>query len=216
MSIKQLIKDKLPGILPVARVGANLLRHSVAKRRIRHLLRARNELFVELGAGDKKGTGNWVTVDMTPGCDIFWDLRKGLPFPSNRIAKLYSSHLFEHLSYREAQGFLDECRRVLRPGGTFSICVPNARLYLEAYLKPESLDAERFYGYRPAYNQTTRIDSVNYIAYMDGHHKYMFDEENLLRILEAKGFRNVRLRPFDAELDLAERDAESIYAEAEK
>jgi predicted SAM-dependent methyltransferase len=216
MSIKQLIKDKLPFTLPVMRVGANMIRHSISKRRIQHLLRTRTELFVEVGAGDKQGAGNWVTVDMTPTCDIFWDLRKGLPFPNNRIAKIYSSHFFEHLSFQETQGFLDECRRVLTPGGTFSICVPNARLYLEAYLNSELLDADRFYGYRPAYNQTTRIDSVNYIAYMDGHHKYMFDEENLVRILEAKGFKNVHLRAFDAELDRPERDAESIYAEAEK
>jgi hypothetical protein len=51
---------------------------------------------------------------------------------------------------------------------------------------------------------------------MDGHHKYMFDEENLLHILQAKGFKNVRLRDFDPELDIKERDFESIYAEAEK
>lgn len=67
-----------------------------------------------------------------------------------------------------------------------------------------------------AYNNTSRIDYVNYIAYMDGHHKYMFDEQNLIVILENKGFRNVRLRNFDPSLDLKERDFESIYAEAQK
>ena len=44
----------------------------------------------------------------------------------------------------------------------------------------------------------------------------MFDEKNLIIILERKGFRNVRLRNLDPGLDLKERDFESIYAEAQK
>jgi predicted SAM-dependent methyltransferase len=109
---------------------------------------------------------------------------------------------------------LDECRRVLVSGGTFSICVPNARLYIEAYVKSDSMVENRFF--KPAYNNTTRIDYVNYTAYMGGDHRYMFDEENLLHILKSKAFRNAHLRSFDPSLDLKERDFESIYAEAEK
>jgi predicted SAM-dependent methyltransferase len=116
--------------------------------------------------GRKEG---WVTIDITKNCDVFWDLRKGLPFPDQSITKIYSSHFFEHLSFKESQQLLDECRRVLVPGGTFSICVPNARLYIEAYLKSDSLVEKRFFEYKPAYNNTTRIDYVNYTAYMDGH-----------------------------------------------
>jgi hypothetical protein len=54
------------------------------------------------------------------------------------------------------------------------------------------------------------------MAYMDGHHKQMFDEDKLLFVLRSKGFKNVRLRPFDPSLDLEARDYESIYGEAEK
>lgn len=200
--IKSLIRDKV--------------KHQLSRRHIRRMLKERSEIFVELGAWNKKGEGGWVTIDITKDCDIFWDIRKGLPFPDESINKLYSSHLFEHLSFKEGQQLLDECRRVLIPGGTFSICVPNARLYIEAYLKSDSLDENQFFGYKPAYNNTTRIDYVNYTAYMDGHHKYMFDEENLLYILGSTGFRNAHLRQFNPSLDPKVRDFESIYAEAEK
>ncbi len=153
---------------------------------------------------------------MTSSCDIYWDLRKGIPFPNDSINRIYSSHFFEHLTFKEIQQFLDECKRVLVPGGKFLICVPNARIYIEAYAKGGSLNADTFLAYKPAYNHTTRIDYVNYTAYMDGQHKYMFDEENLAFILHSKGFRNIRWRQFDPSLDLQERDFESIYAEAEK
>jgi predicted SAM-dependent methyltransferase len=180
------------------------------------LLAQRQPLSIELGAGNKRGQGGWTTIDMTAHCDLYWDLRRGLPFPDATVGKIYSSHFFEHLSFREAQLFLEECRRVLVPAGNFSICVPNARLYIEAYVAKRQLDPAAFLGYGPAYDRTTSMDYVNYIAYMDGQHKYMFDEENLLHILAARGFRNARLRAFDPSLDIPERRIESIYAEAEK
>ncbi len=94
--------------------------------------------------------------------------------------------------------------------------MPNARIFIEAYVNSDPLDRDQFLGWTPAFNNTTSIDYVNYVAYMDGQHKYMFDEENLLHILKSKGFRNARLRPFDSDLDLKERDSVSIYAAAEK
>ncbi len=189
-------------------------RNRQARRKIKRLLSERNEIRLEVGSGKKAGTDNWVTMDMEPEADICWDLSNGIPLPDGSVTMVYSSHFFEHLSFREAQIFLDECRRVLIPGGTFSICVPNARLYIEAYARGQSM--EEYLKYKPAVNNTTRIDCVNYMAYMDGHHKYMFDEENLIHILEAKGFLNVHLRPFDPGLDLADRDYESIYAEGKR
>lgn len=189
-------------------------RFSLSKQKIKHILKKGEEICLEMGA-DKKGSNGWLTVDLTRNCNIFWDLRRGIPFPNESVSKIYSSHFFEHLTFKEGQILLDECLRVLIFGGTFSICVPNAKIYIEAYLKSE-LDLNRFGNHKPAYNNTTKIDYLNYIAYMDGEHKYMFDEENLLYILKAKGMKNVRLREFDPTLDLEKRHLESIYAIAEK
>ncbi len=183
--------------------------------RIRRLVASRRELKIELGAGDKPGWDGWTTIDLARRCDLYWDLRCGLPFPDGSVSKIYSSHFFEHLSFPETKAFLGECRRVLKPGGTFSICVPNARIYLEAYVRGERLP-ESFFGYRPAYFGNGRIDYVNYTAYMDGLHRYMFDEENLLAILRDSGLRNARLREFDPSLDREDRHFESIYALAER
>jgi predicted SAM-dependent methyltransferase len=215
--LKRIIETVIPSfMLPFVMTVVNVTKLHLTKRYIKHLLKNQREIFLEFGSGNKKGAGGWVTIDLESDCDIYWDLRKGMPFPDASIAKLYSSHFLEHLTFKEGQQFLDECLRVLTPGGTFSICVPNARLYFEAYQKPEPLIDSRFFGHKPAYNNTTIIDFINYTAYMDGHHKYMFDEENLIYILESKGFRNVRLRQFESSLDLEARDFESIYAVAEK
>ena len=192
------------------------IRRGRSKRYISHLLKKNNPIFLEVGAGDKKGKNGWTTIDMTKNCDICWDLRQGIPFPDESISRLYSSHFLEHLSFREGQVFLNECLRVLVPGGNFSICVPNSRIYIEAYCLNNTLNPDLFFAYKPAFNNTTRIDYINHIAYMDGEHKYMFDEENLVHILKQRGFQNVRLRKFDVNTDLLSRDLNSVYAEAEK
>jgi predicted SAM-dependent methyltransferase len=214
--IKRLIKTKLPFVSAAANFLVFAPTRLGAKRKVRRLLKERNDLMIEIGAGNKKGKLGWTTVDITAGCDLFWDLRRGLPFPDESVKAIYSSHLFEHLSYQEGQRLLDECKRVLVHGGSFSICVPNSRLYIEAYLGDKQLDVERFLGWKLGYNNTTKIDYVNYVGHLGGQHKYMFDEENLVHILKARGFKNVRPRLFDPELDLAERDHLSIYALADK
>ena len=47
---------------------------------------------------------------------------------------------------------------------------------------------------------------------MNQEHKYLFDEENLQKILLKVGFRSVKLRKFDSRIDTKKRDFESIYA----
>lgn len=215
-NLKRLAKKHLPSALVIVKGGASLAKHQISRRKIRRLISAQADLCVEVGAGNKKGRNGWTTIDVRSKCDIFWDLRKGLPFPDASLKKIYSSHFLEHLSFKEINQFLVECRRALIPGGVFSICVPNAKVWLEAYVYGKTLSVDEFLAYPPAYNQTTSIDYVNYVAYMDGEHKYMFDEDNLLYVLRTGGFKNVHLRQMDADLDLPERDIGSIYAEAEK
>jgi len=192
------------------------LKKNESKTYIKNLLLGNKNIMLEVGAGEKKGNNGWTTLDLNNKCDIYWDLRDGIPFPKNSVSKIYSSHFLEHLTFKEGQFFLQECLKVLVPNGIFSVCVPNARIYIEAYIKNEKLDDSKFCLYLPGYNNTTKIDYVNYTAYMDGHHKYMFDEENILCILAKAGFREVKLRCFDNLLDLKQRDFESIYAEAIK
>jgi hypothetical protein len=86
-------------------------------------------------------------------------------------------------------------------------------VFLEAYFTGSEASKDLL-QYTPPCNQTTAMDYVNYIAYMAGEHKYMFDDENLLFLLSAANFKDVRSRMLDPTLDLRERDAVSIYAEA--
>ena len=216
------MRKKLRTILPkniyaVLEKGYRFKLVQQSKIKIKKLLQ-QEKIFLEIGAGEKKGTDGWTTLDNSHKCDLVWDLRNGIPFPDNSIEKIYSSHLFEHLHYPEIEILLTECKRVLKTGGIFSICVPNARLFIDAYsYKDESFAAKNQPVYAPGFNETgSLIDWVNYIAYMGTEHKYMFDETNMINVLTKMGLRNAAIREFDPAIDLAARQRDSLYAEAIK
>lgn len=99
----------------------------------------------------------------------------------------------------------------------FSICAPNARLYIQAYL-----DGKHFLEDDSAYrlglpDAGSIIDQAGYIACTgESKHAFIFDEENLLNILKISGFSSCSLRDFDPRIDLEPRRRGSIFAIAYK
>jgi len=211
--LKNFIKST-PGLRTVAIASRSVIRETKAFYEWQELAR-KDEIKLELGSGAKKGTNGFTTVDRG-GADIYRDLRKGIPLKDNTVSVIYTSHMLEHISYSQLIPFLKECRRVLKAGGHISVCVPNARNYIQAYVEKRNFRNPQSF-YQPAIVDTgSWIDQLNYMAYMAGEHCYMFDEENLINTLGKAGFASVRLRSFDQSIDLKERDFESIYAIATK
>jgi predicted SAM-dependent methyltransferase len=179
-------------------------------------LREKSPIWLELGSGSVKGKNGWNTLDGLEGADVQFDLNRPFPVPEGSVEKLHASHVLEHFFCEDLMQLLRECHRVLARGGTFSICVPDASSYIKAYTEPDCLRDYLPHLWQPALNYHTPIDYINYMAYMHGGHRHLFDQENLLAILVAAGFEDVRLREFDPALDLEFRRFESIYALARK
>jgi predicted SAM-dependent methyltransferase len=178
-------------------------------------LKASRCVWLELGSGAKEGRNGWTTVDLS-GADILHDLRKGIPLPNESVDRIYTSHTFEHIPYKELIVFINECHRVLKVGGELSVSVPNAYLYIKAYIEGKNCVSQES-AYQPALVDTNSLmDQINYIAYMDGQHHYMFDEQNLINTIRKAPFSSVIKRGFDSSVDLESRDFESIYASAIK
>jgi SAM-dependent methyltransferase len=90
---------------------------------------------------------DWTNIDTSPVSPdvIRHDLRKPFPFADETFAAVYGSHVFEHLEPAAGALLLQDCRRVLRPGGIIRLAVPDlesiARLYLQSLA--EALDGNR-------------------------------------------------------------------------
>jgi len=214
VGVREWLRGHIPGSTQ-AYEHARLIRKSIpTRKKVESILATTSPVRLDIGAGDINRPG-WVTLDITDNCDLFWDLRKGIPFPDNSVDFVYSSHLLEHMPYEAGQQILSEAMRVLKPGGTVSVCVPNARLYIDAYLGIAPLAGDHDF-WEPALIAREGIDLVNYVAYMAGAHACMFDETSLVARLQRVGFIDASARTFDAEIDLPEREFESIYAHAVK
>jgi predicted SAM-dependent methyltransferase len=218
MSIKTTLKRVIPA--PLLRVLLPVFRASrTAYVRTRTRVRAlRFESYprprrIELGPGDVAPPSGWLSVDMTPTATFYCDLRKPLPFPSRSVDEFYSSHVLEHLSLPQLLYLIRECRRVLRPGGVFNVAVPNGGMFVRSYCDPElrhrlresvktSLDCQL----------GTSMDVVNHIAHLGGEHHFLFDEDNLVALLDEAGLTDARIRDFDPNRDVPQRREESIYA----
>lgn len=57
--------------------------------------------------------------------DIEVDIRKRLPFSDGCASRIFAEHVLEHVTHREAWSFLEECFRVLAPGGVARIAIPD-------------------------------------------------------------------------------------------
>ena len=83
-------------------------------------------MILNLGAG-KKLMPDAVNVDITeyPGIDRVVDLNKTpWPWGRNTISGIHASHIMEH--FADQQRFLEECYRVLKPGGFLRIAGPHS------------------------------------------------------------------------------------------
>lgn len=66
---------------------------------------------------------------------IHWDVRRGVPFEDEAFDVVYHSHFIPHVDRRMAAEVTAECRRVLRPGGTLRVVVPDLEAIVGAYVE---------------------------------------------------------------------------------
>ncbi|MGB3309790.1 MAG: glycosyltransferase [Nodosilinea sp.] len=92
--------------------------------------------YLNLGCGNHFHP-DWVNIDFqsTRTDVIAHDLRKPVPFADETFDAVYHSHLLEHFSRSEAKPFLQECLRVLRPGGVLRVVVPDLEQIAREYLR---------------------------------------------------------------------------------
>ena len=99
--------------------------------------------YLNLGCGYRFNS-KWTNVNfVTTGKEVIaHDLSKGIPFANETFDLVYHSHVLEHFPKAAAADFMQECCRVLRPGGILRVVVPDleqiARLYLTSLEKAPS------------------------------------------------------------------------------
>ncbi|MCS7030310.1 MAG: methyltransferase domain-containing protein [Gloeomargarita sp. SKYG116] len=93
--------------------------------------------YLNCGCGNRYVVSDfWVNADLrTQSPDILAiDLREKLPFSDGMFDLVYHSHVLEHLTYTDAQKFLQECYRILKPNGIIRVVVPDLENIVREYI----------------------------------------------------------------------------------
>ena len=106
-------------------------------------------------------------------------------FADGTFSAVYASHVAEHFGYqRDLLQALHEWRRVLTPGGTLYISVPDLDILAELFLLRESIDIHgRFHIMRMMFGGQMDDRDFHYVG---------LNEEFLRDFLSAAGFADVR------------------------
>ena len=229
--IKNLIKENMIGnslsamICDFKSLSFNfqaIIRHLINYHFSRRLSLVNNLHF---GCGNDYKPG-FLNVDLARKADVFLDARNKMPFKDNQIDLIYSSHFLEHLTNKELFTHLSECYRILKPGGSYRICIPDLKAAISSYLN-ENEGEKRFLkisrdlpitNYCIPEQYISRLDYLDRALHENGHHKIYIDYERLKNFLCASGFlsENVIQVGYDESIDNQWRRDYSIYVLATK
>jgi len=106
------------------------------------------DLPLRLNIGGTSPKEGWKILNIQPGPDVDFigDCKSLGQFNDNSCQEIYASHVMEHLSYvDELQGALGEMYRILVPGGTCRISVPDFERLCRMFLHPSLSGEQRFF-----------------------------------------------------------------------
>lgn len=136
-------------------------------------------MLINLCSGQRKfGTG-WTNVDTNPKWtpDVVADGASMPMFADGSAEMIVIHHGLEHFGCGEAAPMIRECHRILEPGGSLLVFVPDMRALTEGWMQGR-IDTQIF------------LTNV-YGAFMDSEadrHKWGFDMKSLCSFLESCGF----------------------------
>ena len=161
--------------------------------------------MLEIGPGGDRIPG-FETLNFMFGSNVDYvcDATQRLPFADDTFTLIYASHVLEHVPWYRTVDVLREWVRVLRPGGSLEIWVPNGLKICRAFV-----DAE-YEGHDPLENDPwTRFNSGRdpcvwasgrIFTYGDGTgrindpnwHRALFSPRYLRKAMEEAGLTSVR------------------------
>ncbi|OAN48186.1 hypothetical protein A6A04_05410 [Paramagnetospirillum marisnigri] len=163
----------------------------------------KTRLFAKWRRKDKKFDPNWMV-----------DLRRPLKCGDGHFDGIFTEHVIEHMQPMEALVLLRELHRILKPGGVLRLIVPDADIYVRAYLGEVPQDF-------PFADVQDRTDILAQLTQEHGHQS-IWNAEIMAKVLAAAGFAQVEKAAFrqgrnpDLLRDNQMYECHSLYMEAVK
>lgn len=166
----------------------------------------------------------------------YMNLNKKWDYANESVDVVYASHLFEHLTLKSAEKFLQESYRCLKPGGVIRLVVPDLYQICKKYItdfeagheNPSefimwaiNMHREGQYGQKLTWPKKFILEWQGY----PHQHKFMYDKKSLSARLKEHGFVDILSKTYAVsdyipgikEVEGKEKeDYLSVYLEARK
>jgi len=171
------------------------------------------------GCGDHVRPG-WINSDVkdAPTVDLVADIMRGLPLAAETIDYAVSVHALPELALGDQVPALSELRRVLKPGGTLRLVLPDLRRGIDAYLAGD----ERYFEMVAADATTPGGRFVTQMLWY-GYTRTLFTTDFASELLQRAGFVDIALceagrtaSRFAEIVELDNRPQESFHIEGSK
>ena len=164
-------------------------------RRIAAYLHENSRRRLQLGTGSNPLPG-WLNTDIVDFRRmrevVYLDVTRPFPLPTGAFDLVYCEHMLEHLTYVEGRRCLEECRRVLRPGGRIRVATPSLDRLRRLYEEEKTELSERYIRWSI---DTFVPEADGYLAgfvvnnmFRNWGHEFVYDAQTLTHILGRAGF----------------------------
>jgi len=179
-------EPRLENCMPFRQILRICVTVSVARCNSMRATRYDYRMGRKLHIGGRLRTDGWEVLDANPGAhvDHVADARDGRRCGDDTVEEIYASHVVEHLDYKdELVTTLSGWRRVMVPGGTLSVSVPDLDVLARLFLDPALSLHERFTVMRMMFGG--HVDRFDY-------HLVGLNEQFITGFLRAAGFVDAR------------------------
>ncbi len=149
---------------------------------------------------------------------VVHDCRRRLPYPDESVDHILCSHFIEHVYPDEAVRILADFYRVVRPGGTVHIIVPDLENLVRSYLErvtsaDELIEATIFSSPR---RPSRKYRVLEFLGFEGLRHRWMYDLPGITRRVMQAGFQAADLASLPSKAVRTEDGPESIHVAARK
>jgi ubiquinone/menaquinone biosynthesis C-methylase UbiE len=126
---------------------------------------------------------------------VVLDVREGLPYGNESVEEIYAGNFFDHLTLFEGVKFLQEARRVLKPGGTVKFSLMDMDRIINAYLYNEM---DQYAKIQPYEYRQMQDKSLKFAVFLLGNlakekeytgHRMLYTPASVKEVAENCGFK---------------------------
>ena len=163
------------------------------------------KIGLQIGCGSNVIDG-WLNTDIGPKNEeiMYMDATKPFPFEDETFGFVFSEHLFEHLPYYGGFKMLNECYRVLKPGGVIRMSLPTLNFLVDLFLNKEKEENKDYIEWSlRTFDKSGCINDIkgskacftinNFYRFWG--HQVMYDEDTIIEMLQNAGFKDIKKVP---------------------